>query len=97
MKMEQNSLAARRKFIGDPFSLSAMPSVDLLDESRLSAPTGKQSTENIGYRRHPRPSALFPVHILPYLYLGNDETAKNLGVLNRWVVFLKTFKLNYDL
>jgi hypothetical protein len=32
--------------------------------------------------RQARASANFPVHILPHLYLGNDETAKNRSVLN---------------
>lgn len=30
-----------------------------------------------------RPNAMFPVPILPYLYLGNDETAKNINTLKR--------------
>lgn len=33
--------------------------------------------------RRRRPNTLFPVQILPYLYLGNDETAKNIETLKR--------------
>ncbi|KAE9553782.1 hypothetical protein FO519_003003 [Halicephalobus sp. NKZ332] len=36
--------------------------------------------------RRRRPNALFPVQILPYLYLGNDETAKNMETLKRYNV-----------
>lgn len=78
MKMEQqNSLAARRKFLGDPFSLTIMPTMNLLDEN------GQRGMPVDNCRRHPRPSVLFPVRILPHLYLGNDETAKNLNTLKR--------------
>jgi protein-tyrosine phosphatase len=34
--------------------------------------------------RHRRPEALFPVQILPYLYLGNMEIAKNKETLERY-------------
>lgn len=34
-------------------------------------------------RRVNRPSKIFPVHILPNLYLGNDETAKNRETLEK--------------
>uniref|UniRef100_A0A7E4V753 protein-tyrosine-phosphatase n=1 Tax=Panagrellus redivivus TaxID=6233 RepID=A0A7E4V753_PANRE len=34
--------------------------------------------------RHRRPNALFPVQILSYLFLGNDETAKNKDTLKRY-------------
>jgi hypothetical protein len=34
-------------------------------------------------RRVQRPSKLFPVHILPYLYLGNDDTAKDRETLEK--------------
>lgn len=32
-----------------------------------------------------RQKKIFPVHILPYLYLGNDETAKDLNVLKKYI------------
>ncbi|KAI1714554.1 dual specificity phosphatase, catalytic domain-containing protein [Ditylenchus destructor] len=78
MKMEQNSLAARRKFLGDPFSLTIMPTMDLIGDEN-----GQRGIPVDNCRRHPRPSVLFPVRILPHLYLGNDETAKNLNTLKR--------------
>lgn len=73
--MEQNSLAARRKFLGD-FSLKATPTSPLLLDCQLIS--------SFECRRHSKPSSLFPAHILPYLYLGNDETAKNINTLNRF-------------
>lgn len=34
-------------------------------------------------KKNKRPNTLFPVQILPYLYLGNDETARNIETLKR--------------
>lgn len=50
-------------------------------------------------RRAQRPSKLFPVHIMPYLYLGNDDTAKNRETLDkcgiRYVVNVTSDLPNY--
>ncbi|KAI1714629.1 amino acid permease domain-containing protein [Ditylenchus destructor] len=35
MEMEQNSLAARQKFLGDPFSLIIMPTMDLIGDENV--------------------------------------------------------------
>lgn len=61
--------------------------VNGLNLNLLSVCDGYRSnTSNIAgndENRHQQPSKLFPVRILPYLYLGNDETAKNKNTLEQ--------------
>ncbi|KAH7731042.1 LIP-1 protein [Aphelenchoides avenae] len=65
---------------------------------RLVVEEDKTEVERAEVRAR-RPSVTFPAHIMPHLYLGNDETAKNKNILNgcgiRYILNVTTDLPNY--